>query len=196
MRHLRKFRFSPATVLAGIALAIGLGGTSYAAVNALPRNSVTTVQVKDHSLLAKDFKRGQLPRGAPGPAGPAGAAGPAGPTGPAGPAGGGGASAKWALVDPSGAIVAQSGGITVTSHSTGQYILDFGSASNAKLILASPAIAKDSGGRGTVVVGPCGGTAEGFVCPSGNDTNHVIVRTYAVGNITQEDHPFYVAVFG
>src|SRR6266516_1067344 len=180
MRHLRKFRFSPATVLAGIALAIGLGGTSYAAVNALPRNSVTTVQVKDHSLLAKDFKRGQLPRGAPGPAGPAG------------PAGGGGASAKWALVDPSGAIVAQSGGITVTSHSTGQYILDFGSASHAKLILASPAIAKDSGGRGTVVVGPCGGTAEGFVCPSGNDTNHVIVRTYAVGNITQEDHPFYV----
>jgi hypothetical protein len=46
------------------------------------------------------------------------------------------------------------------------------------------------------VAGPCGGTAEGFACPANNDTNHVIVRTYAVGNTTQEDHPFYVAVFG
>jgi hypothetical protein len=48
----------------------------------LPRNSVGTAQlrdsavtgakVKDRSLLAKDFKRGQLPRGAQGPAGPPG----------------------------------------------------------------------------------------------------------------------------
>jgi hypothetical protein len=46
---------------------------------ALPRGSVGTLQlqdgavtalkVKDHSLLARDFKRGQLPQGPPGPAG-------------------------------------------------------------------------------------------------------------------------------
>src|SRR5438874_13623250 len=103
MRLIRKIRFSPATVVAGIALAIALGGTGYAAVNALPRNSVTSVQVKDRSLLAKDFKLGQIPRG---PAGPAGADGPAGPAGPAGPPGpaAGGAAVKWALVNPNGSI--------------------------------------------------------------------------------------------
>ena len=65
MRHLWKLRISPGLVLAAIALAVALGGTGYAAVNALPRNSVTSVQVKDRSLLAKDFKLGQLPRGQP-----------------------------------------------------------------------------------------------------------------------------------
>jgi hypothetical protein len=182
-------------VIACIALMIALGGTSYAAAVALPRNSVTTVQVKDRSLLAKDFKQGQLPRGAPGPAGPAGAAGPAGPTGPAGPAGGG-AAAKWALVNAAGTIVAQSGGISLTSHATGQYILNFGSVVTGKPIMATSALAGDEGGRGTVAAGACGGTQEGVACSSGNDTNHVIVRTFAVGNITAEDHPFYVAVFG
>jgi hypothetical protein len=58
MTHLRKLRFSPGLVLGAIALAVALSGTGYAAVNALPRNSVTSVQVKDRSLLAKDFKAG------------------------------------------------------------------------------------------------------------------------------------------
>src|SRR6266516_2328682 len=110
MRHLRKFRISPGLVLGAIALAAALSGTGYAAVQALPRNSVTTVQVKDRSLLARDFAVGQIPRGAQGPAGPAGPAGHAGPAGPAGPAGAG-AALKWALVRPDGGIAAQSGGI-------------------------------------------------------------------------------------
>jgi hypothetical protein len=67
MTHLRKLRFSPGLVLGAIALAVALSGTGYAAVNALPRNSVTSVQVKDRSLLAKNFKAGQLPRGPAGP---------------------------------------------------------------------------------------------------------------------------------
>ena len=58
-------------VIAGLALLLALGGTGYAASQALPRNSVTSVQVKDHSLLARDFKAGQIPRGPAGPAGPA-----------------------------------------------------------------------------------------------------------------------------
>jgi hypothetical protein len=68
---------SYANVTATLALVIALGGTSYAAIK-LPRNSVSSVQVKDRSLLKKDFRTGQLPRGktgAQGPAGPAGAAG-------------------------------------------------------------------------------------------------------------------------
>jgi hypothetical protein len=200
MNPLRKLRVSPATVIACAALAIALGGTSYAAVR-LPRNSVTTVQVKDHSLLRKDFKKGQIPRGKRGPAGPQGPAGPPGPAGPAGPAGPGGSpgagqATKWVLVNPNGSIAAQSGGITVTQHTTGQYILDLGAALNQQLIQASAGFANDSSERGNIIAGPCGGTAEGFSCPAGNDTSHVIVRTYNQDNTGLEDHSFYLSVSG
>src|SRR5947208_14972024 len=103
MGLLRRFRLTPATVIACIALAVSLGGTSYAAVAVLPRNSVTTVQVKDFSLLSRDFKRGQIPAGPRGPTGPQGASGPAGPAGPAGlpgphgpPGPAGTSNIKWA----------------------------------------------------------------------------------------------------
>ncbi|HXY80682.1 MAG TPA: hypothetical protein VEH55_04880 [Gaiellaceae bacterium] len=91
MHALWKHRPSPATVIASLALAVALGGTGYAAL-VLPANSVGTAQlkngavtslkVKSGSLLATNFKAGQLPRG---PAGPTGATGPIGPTGPPGP---------------------------------------------------------------------------------------------------------------
>jgi hypothetical protein len=95
MRRIRVPLPSPSTAVACLALVVALGGTSYAVV-ALPansvgtkqlkRNAVTSAKVKNASLLARDFKAGQLPRG------PAGARGPAGPTGPAGPAGAPGAT--------------------------------------------------------------------------------------------------------
>jgi hypothetical protein len=98
-------RPSPALVVACLALAVALGGTSYAAVLAIPSNSVGTAQlkraavttpkladravtgrklssgavtsatVKDGSLLSADFKPGQLPTGAQGPAGQPGISG-------------------------------------------------------------------------------------------------------------------------
>jgi hypothetical protein len=184
MRYLRRLRISPALVVASIALASALAGAGYAA-STLPRNSVTTREVKNRSLLAVDFKRGQIPRGA------------RGRTGPAGPAGPSGASAvRWALVRPDGTIVAQSGGLTISSHSTGQYIIDFGSAVNMKLIVASYGFAGDGAIRGEIIAGPCGGTAEGFICSATNDTNHVIVRTYSQNNTALENHAFYVEVLG
>ena len=73
MRRILRHRPSPAMVVACLALTIALGGTSYAAVTLprssvgtaqLKRNAVTSVKVKNRSLLAIDFKRGQLPRGA------------------------------------------------------------------------------------------------------------------------------------
>jgi hypothetical protein len=100
-----------------MALVVASTGTSYAAGligSADIRNdSITTMDVKDGtlkgrdvkddvlgsnkirngSLKAKDFKPGQVP------------------TGPQGPAGVG----RWALVDATGAIVAQSGGFSVTA---------------------------------------------------------------------------------
>ena len=80
---------SPALVVAIIALIVALGGTSYAAfklpknsvgtkqlkknavtVKKLRKNSVNSAKVRNRSLLAKDFRKDQLPRGATGPAGP------------------------------------------------------------------------------------------------------------------------------
>jgi hypothetical protein len=172
-------------VLACLALFVALGGTSIAAVTALPRNSVGTAQVKNYSLLKVDFKRGQLP------------AGPAGPTGPAGPAGPAGPGARWALVSPNGSIVVQSGGITASAKpGPGQYILDFGSSVAGKLIIVSSGRASDAEFRGTVSAGPCGGTVEGSVCAVGNDATHVQVITNNAGETAREDHAFYVAVIG
>ena len=72
-----------------LALFVALSGTAYAAT--LPRNSVGTAQlkrnavtsakVKPRSLLASDFRRGQLPAGPQGPQGPQGPTGPRGPEG-------------------------------------------------------------------------------------------------------------------
>lgn len=71
--------------LALIALFFALGGVSFAgASRLLPQNSVGTKQVIDRSLLAKDFKRNQLPAGPRGPIGPIGPQGLVGPAGPQG----------------------------------------------------------------------------------------------------------------
>lgn len=91
MTRIRR-RPSPAMVIASLALLLALGGTSIAAVSVvLPKNSVGTPQLRDNavnsakvknrSLLAVDFKAGELPAGAQGPAGPAGGAGAQGPKG-------------------------------------------------------------------------------------------------------------------
>jgi hypothetical protein len=95
MNALRRARVSPATVVACIALFVGLTGTAVATVSQLPRGSVGTLQLKNNavnskkvkngSLLRTDFKAGQIPAGARGPAGPAGPQGAQGVQGPAGP---------------------------------------------------------------------------------------------------------------
>ena len=90
-RHL-----TPSLAISMIALFVALGGVSYAAIK-LPANSVGAAQikkdavdsnkVKDRSLLATDFKTGQLPRGETGANGAAGATGQTGATGARGAAG-------------------------------------------------------------------------------------------------------------
>jgi hypothetical protein len=127
----RSSGFARRNAIALLALFVALGGTSYAAVK-LPANSVGSKQirtaavngtkVKDGSLLAKDFKAGQLttgvkgqgesgvraaaiddPRGPVGTTGPEGPAGPMGPEGPAGPAGPAGAVGAVGPQGPAGA---------------------------------------------------------------------------------------------
>jgi hypothetical protein len=102
MRRILRNRPSSAIVIACLALSIALGGTSYAAIaisensiksahiargqvkrSDVARNAVTSAKIADSSLLAKDFKSGQLPagpKGDPGPAGPQGAKGDPGPS--------------------------------------------------------------------------------------------------------------------
>jgi hypothetical protein len=86
MQWIRLRRPSPALVVACLALAVSLAGTSYATASQLiPRNTIGTMQLKnnavtsekvrDFSLRLWDFKRGQLPRGPAGPAGPPGTLG-------------------------------------------------------------------------------------------------------------------------
>ncbi len=123
-------RPSPATAIAVVALMVALGGTTYA-VNALPRNSVgneqlrknsvgnaelrknavTSAKVKNRSLLAVDFKPGQLnrlvptsigPNGPRGTSGADGATGATGATGPEGPVGDTGALGPAGAQGPAG----------------------------------------------------------------------------------------------
>jgi hypothetical protein len=92
---MRRFRVSPSLAVASLALLVALGGTSFAAVSAFPRHSVTnaalatgavdTRVVKNRSLKATDFGVGQLPRGPAGPPGQPGAQGQAGAAGAPGP---------------------------------------------------------------------------------------------------------------
>lgn len=79
-----------------LALAVSLGGTGYAALKLpansvgtaqLKKNAVTSVKVRNASLLAADFAKGQLPSGAPGPPGQDGAKGDKGDKGDPGPPG-------------------------------------------------------------------------------------------------------------
>ena len=114
-------RPSPSMAVSVMALVVASTGTSYAAgligSDDIKNNSIQSSDVKDRtlkgrdvkgnsigsnkirngSLKSRDFKAGQLPQGATGPAGPAGPAG----------------VGRWALVDASGTIIAQSGGFTV-----------------------------------------------------------------------------------
>ena len=91
-------RPSPALVISCIALLIALGGTGYATVLQVPRNSIGPPQLKkgavtnpklaNNSITTGKIRNGQLVkadfRGGTFPAGPAGPTGPAGPAGPPG----------------------------------------------------------------------------------------------------------------
>ncbi len=78
------------------ALFVALGGTSYAAISIpansvgnkqLKSNSVTSGKVRNGTLVKKDFRAGQLPKGETGATGPQGPTGPPGQDGANGTAG-------------------------------------------------------------------------------------------------------------
>lgn len=165
-------RPSPALVVACLALGISLGGTAYAA-GVLPANSVGTrelkngavvaAKVKDHSLVAKNFRRGQIPAGPPGPQGAQGLTGAAGPPGGKGDP----ATKLFATVKQNSGA---GGGVTLGPSSgvqsvkvgagAGVYDLQFNQDVSNCAVLAIPggttltrgeATAKTSGGTGVTV---------------------------------------------
>ncbi|HNK66028.1 MAG TPA: collagen-like protein [Solirubrobacterales bacterium] len=127
-----------ANVVALVALFIALGGVSYAAVQ-IPKNSVGTKQLKknavnsakvrNRSLLAADFKKGQLPRGATGAAGvtgSTGATGPAGTTGLTGAAGPTGSAGEAGATGPTGPSTTAALGAVASLGSTTQLFSPLG----------------------------------------------------------------------
>ena len=113
-------------LVAYIALFVALSGSAFAAAQAvapnsvgtpqLKNNAVTTLKVKNGTLLKADFKAGQLQ---PGPAGPAGPQGPAGAAGPA-------AAKAWAVVSGStGSLVRGNGVADSDKLGVGQYRVKF-----------------------------------------------------------------------
>jgi hypothetical protein len=118
-----------ANVMATIAVFIALSGASYAAFK-LPKNSVGTKQlkknavtspkVKDHSLIASDFKEGQLPEGKQGPKGEAGTP----------------ATALWAVLNPDGTLAA--GSHVLVSGGKEPYSVTFDRDVSKCALVASP----------------------------------------------------------
>ncbi len=180
MKPVWKHRPSPAMVLAIVALIVALGGTGYAAIK-LPANSVGTAQlkkdavtslkVKNGSLLAGDFKAGQVPAGPAGPTGSPGAAGPAGPAGPFPDALPSGKTIRGAF--NIGGTAAAAGALANTSIS---FIYAFATAPTVKIVLQGAAAPAECSGNATFPQAQAG-----FVCIyEESKTNSVGVTLNAV----------------
>jgi hypothetical protein len=138
MKRILYRRPSPAMVVACVALTVALGGTSYAAAKLpknsvgmaqLKRNAVVSAKVRNRSLLALDFKRGQLPAGPPGPKGDKGDKGDAGTP----------ATNLWAAFS-AGTFLVRSSGVVSSDHlSTGVFTVTFNRDISGCAWLAEPA---------------------------------------------------------
>jgi hypothetical protein len=158
---------SPALVVACVALAVSIGGTSYA-VTALPlasvgtaelkNGSVTSGKIKDGTLRAEDFAGDELPVGETGLPGADGATGPQGPPGPAGIAGPAGPRGEQGPAGPQGPEgPAGQGGETVTSVRSASGTIQPGDRQS--LVALCDEGEHATGGSVTVTAG----SAEGFV---------------------------------
>jgi hypothetical protein len=172
-----KHRPSPAMVIAIVALIVALGGTGYAAIK-LPANSVGTAQlkkdavtslkVKNGSLLAGDFKAGQIPAG---PQGPDGSPGPAGPAGPFPDALPSGKTVRGAY--NVGGTAAAAGALANSSIS---FVYAFATAPTVKIVLQGAAAPAECSGNATFPQAQAG-----FVCIyEESKTNSVGVTLNAV----------------
>jgi hypothetical protein len=217
LAKLRSYRPSHTTVVAYLALFVALGGSSYAAITITGKNvknsSLTGKDIKNSSLSGVDVKNGGLTGsdvrddkltgrdvlesslGTVPSAAHAGAADNSGRL--AGqPASAFQGRAMWALVDATGTIIRQSGGISLAlKEPDGAYTLQFPSRVTGKAIMTSVAY-KFSGNGETVSGKPCGPpSGDSDTCstnPSDDQRQVFVFTTNAAG--TQTDGGFYIAV--
>lgn len=138
---MRSRKPSPAMPVALLALFVALGGSSYAAItlstnsvkskhiakgavkrSEIAKRAVNSAKVADFSLLAQDFKSGQLPTG---PQGPQGQQGQQGLKGDKGDTGEPGSAAAYAEVSSSGAVsdAKNISSANITHPATGVYCI-------------------------------------------------------------------------
>jgi len=176
--------------LALLALFFALGGTSFAAGNALlPRNSVGTKQVINGSLQTNDLSKTARTalkgnRGLRGPAGSQGARGATGATGAQGVQGAPGQSASklFVALDARGTLTKNSGATSATRGSAGVYRIAFNTDITNCVYLGT--------------AGEDAGPVPGDYNLSTSRTNTSTVNVAIVdGDNTPIDRPFYLAVF-
>lgn len=185
--RMKRFTPSPALAVAFVALLVAFTGSSFAAPareaasklvsgSKIKKNTITSRQVKNGSLLAADFKSGQLPRGARGADGARGATGPQGYRGPQGAAGAAGqkgadgSARAYGRIATNGALTRGKNvaSVSLAQGTTYQYCINttFGAVEN---ITASATFGSASAGVVTVVdVGDGNGA-----CPAGTDATIV-----------------------
>jgi hypothetical protein len=111
-----------------------------------------------------------------------------------------GSSVRWLLVNPSGTIVSQSGGFTMSAHpAAGDYVIDAGSPVLGHALIVNNGLAGDSAFRGMPVAGPCGPAGEALNCEAlltgADNGTHIFVGTTTIANNAQADHSFYLLLF-
>ena len=173
--------------LALFALFLALGGTSFAASNALlPRNSVGTRQVINGSLQTNDLSKSARTalKGNKGLRGPAGARGSTGATGAQGIQGAPGQAATklFVAIDAGGTLLKNSGATSAARTDIGVYRVAFNTDITNCVYLAT-------GGQ------DAGSLIEDYhLYTSRTGTNTVNVEIFDEKN-SPFDRPFYLAVF-
>jgi hypothetical protein len=209
MKHLRG-KLTYANVVATLALFAALaGGTAFAASKVLPKNSVGTKQLKNTAVTTPKIKNGAITgvKLAPGAVGAtqintsgltvpnathASSADSASNANALGgkPASAYGETAMWALVDKSGAVLQQSGGVTVQALGGGLYQVTFPRVL-AGISTAGAFVNDDTGNRGSVEVGVCsqGLSCGGLGIPNDPHVAVVVTTSSSGGN---EEHAFWI----
>ena len=185
MRSLRRFRPSPAMVVASIALFGAVGGISWAAATIgtsdikkgavtskkLHKNAVRTKRIQNNAVTGAKIQEGAVSRTDQSDD----------------------QRTLWAAVQSNGTITNQSGRISVTALGSGSYVIDFGEDVSNRALVAS-------GVNARVIADATlcnGGTGVGSDCPPSapNDSEHVGVNTAlaAAAPAILTNLPFYVA---